>query len=107
MAAIGRWLSAFGYRNVAYLGCLAVLMLLASAFPPGSPSQLIRAAWFFVMMNWAAVSLLFFAVNAVLVVVDLANGRSPLKPLIACALPILFIIVPALIFGEIAPVAGN
>ena len=42
---------------------------------------------------WSVVSLIFFIANAV-AIASLARGRSAAKPLIACALPILCIVVP-------------
>ena len=43
---------------------------------------------------WSVVSLIFFIANAGLAIGSLARGRSAMKPLIACALPILCIVLP-------------
>jgi hypothetical protein len=43
---------------------------------------------------WGLVSLIFFIANAGLAIGAIARGRSPTKPLIACALPIVCISSP-------------
>jgi hypothetical protein len=99
LALLARWLAAFGYRNIAYLGLVAALVALGWALPPTSPSKAVRAAWFFILMNWVAASSVFFAVNAVLLVVAVVKGRAPIRESIACALPVLCIVVPAAFLG--------
>lgn len=99
MAIIRRWAAAFGYRNILYLALVAALVLLSLPFPANNPSNFSRAAWYFALMNWAAVSLVFFFVNTVLVVIALVKGQSPVIPLIACVLPVLCVVVPGIIFG--------
>ena len=90
-----RWAVQLGYRNIAYAVFIAVLfpfaMLVEAGGPhgPDSGSGVVTA-----IMLWAAVSLVFFLVNAVLLIIALAKGRSPVKSLIACALPISCIVLP-------------
>jgi len=54
---------------------------------------------------WSAVSLLFFIANAGLVIGSIARGRSATKPLIACALSILCVVLP-LLLGHLALIWG-
>jgi hypothetical protein len=95
LETIGRWLAAFGYRSVAYVVFVALLfpfaMLLEAAGPHGPDSG---GGGMTALVLWALVSLVFFAVNLVLVIVALAKGRSPQRPLIACALPVLCVAAP-------------
>ena len=66
-------------------------MLLEAAGPKGPDSGGgITAA----IILWSVVSLIFFIANAGLVIGSIARGRSATKPLIACALPIVCIVVP-------------
>ena len=46
---------------------------------------------------WGVVSLIFFIANAGLAIGSIARGRSPTKPLIACALPIVCVVLPLLL----------
>src|SRR6202011_5210340 len=43
---------------------------------------------------WGVVSLIFFIANTGLLISSVARGRSAMKPLIACALPIVCVVLP-------------
>ena len=47
---------------------------------------------------WSVVSLIFFTANAASVNARLIRGQSAARPLIACAVPILGIVIPLLFF---------
>jgi hypothetical protein len=95
MTIVVQWAERFGYRNIAYAAFIACLFPFAALVEAGGPhgpdagSGVVTA-----IMLWVAVSVVFFLVNAVLSVIALAKGRSPVKSLIACALPILCIVLP-------------
>ncbi len=99
MRLIARWAAAFGYRNIVYIACVGLLALIGWELSTRNPSNTVRAVWYYGLTNWAGASLLFFGVNAVLAVVALVKGESPRIPLIACALPVLCIVVPRLLAG--------
>src|SRR5215469_10621430 len=82
----------FGYRNLAYLACVASLFALAPlvdipALDPEDGGELGLA-----FALWAAVSIAFFLTNAVLAVIAAARGRSLRAASIACCLPVLCLI---------------
>jgi hypothetical protein len=74
-----------------YIGFVSLLVPFAMALngprPPGAQSP---GGTAFALLLCVAVSAGFFAINAGLVVVDLAKGRRVAKALIGCALPIVF-----------------
>jgi len=81
-------LARFGWRNVAYLGFVVLLIpfgIALEASGPGGPDRGggVAAA----VMLWAIVSVLFFLVNAVLAIVAFAKGKPFDHALLACALP--------------------
>ena len=87
------WWRRFGRRNLAYVAFVVLLVpfgMVLEASGPGGPDRGggISAA----LMMWAIGSAAFFIVNVVLLVVALAKGRPPVKPLIGCALPIAIIV---------------
>jgi hypothetical protein len=95
---VREWAALIGRRNIAYLVFVSLLvpfgMLMEAAGPKGPDSGGgIMAA----IILWSVVSLIFFVVNAGLLISSLARGRSAMKPLIACALPILCIAAPLLV----------
>jgi hypothetical protein len=66
-------------------------MLMEAAGPQGPDSGGgIMAA----IILWGVVSLIFFIANAGLLISSVARGRSAMKPLIACALPIVCVVLP-------------
>ena len=95
MDRIQEWVAFVGRRNIAYVVFVSLLvpfgMLLDAAGPRGPDSGGgIMAA----MILWSMVSLIFFIANAGLLISSLARGRSAMKPLIACALPIVCVVLP-------------
>jgi hypothetical protein len=95
MDRIQEWAALIGRRNIAYVVFVSLLVpfgrLMEAAGPKGPDSGGgIMAA----IILWSVVSLIFFIANAGLVIGSIARGRSATKPLIACALPIVCIVVP-------------
>ena len=89
------WVAFIGRRNIAYVVFVSLLvpfgLLLEAAGPQGPDAGGgIRAA----IILWGVVSLIFFIANAGLAIGSIARRRSPTKPLIACALPIVCIVLP-------------
>jgi hypothetical protein len=94
---IQKWGALVGRRNIAYVVFVSLLvpfgMLMEAAGPRGPDSGGgIMAA----IILWSIVSLIFFITNAGLAIGAIARGRSVTKPLIACALPIVCILLPLL-----------
>jgi predicted metal-binding membrane protein len=85
-------LARFGVRNIVYVAVIALLIVYANVNQHGDPAgRGMDAA--LVTFVWAAFSLVFFAVNLVLVFVAL-NKRLPVsKPVIGCMLPFLSLVV--------------
>src|SRR6202035_1098575 len=82
-------------RNIAYVVFVTLLvpfgMLMEAAGPQGPDSGGgIMAA----IILWGVVSLIFFIANAGLLISSVARGRPAMKPLIACALPIVCVVFP-------------
>ena len=95
MNHIQEWAALIGRRNIAYVVFVSLLvpfgMLMEAAGPQGPDTGGgIMAA----ILLCSVVSLIFFIVNAGLAIGSIARGRSATKPLIACALPIVCIILP-------------
>ena len=84
------WLK-FGQRNNLYIGFIVLLIPFGLALdgprPPGTQSP---GGIAFALMLCGVVSLVFFVMNAGLIVVDLSRGRRIAKALIGCALPLVF-----------------
>jgi hypothetical protein len=98
MDRIREWAAFVGRRNIAYVVFVSLLvpfgMLLEAAGPKGPDTGGgIMAA----IILWSVVSLIFFIANTGLLIGSLARGTSARKPLIACALPMVLIIVPLLL----------
>ena len=95
MDRIQEWAALIGRRNIAYVVFVFLLvpfgMLLEASGPKGPDSGGgITAA----IILWSVVSLIFFIANAGLLISSVARGRSAMKPLIACALPIVCVVLP-------------
>ena len=69
-----------------------MVMEVAGPKGPDSGAGIIAA-----IILWSVVSLIFFIANAGLAIGSTARGRSATKPLIACALPIVCIVLPLLL----------
>jgi hypothetical protein len=84
------WLK-FGQRNILYIGFVVLLIPFGMALDgrrlAGTQSL---GGLAFALMLCGTVSLGFFLINAGLFVFDLAKGRRVAKPLIGCALPLVF-----------------
>ena len=86
----------FGQRNLLYIGFVTLLGPLGLALEGPRPvgAQGLGAQGMdglaFALMMCALVSLVFFLINAGLVVFDLTKGRRIAKALIGCALPAVF-----------------
>ena len=98
MDRIREWVALIGRRNIAYVVFVSLLVpfsiFMEAAGPQGPDAGGgIMAA----MILWSVVSLIFFIANAGLAIGAIARGRSATKPLIACALPIVCIILPLLL----------
>jgi hypothetical protein len=95
MDHIREWAALVGRRNIAYVVFVSLLVpfgkFMEAAGPQGPASGGgIMAA----IILWGVVSLIFFIVNAGLAIGAIVRGRSALKPLIACALPIFCVVLP-------------
>jgi len=95
---VREWAALIGRRNIAYVVFVSLLVpfsiFMEAAGPQGPDSGGgITAA----IMLWGVVSLIFFIANAGLALGAITRGRSATKPLIACALPILCIVLPLLL----------
>ena len=98
MDRVREWAALVGRRNIAYVVFVSLLVpfsiFMEAAGPQGPDAGGgIMAA----MILWSVVSLIFFIANAGLAIGAIARGRSATKPLIACALPIVCIILPLLL----------
>jgi hypothetical protein len=87
-------LARIGWRNVGYLAFVLALIPFGLALEASGPSGPdsgggVMAA----IILWAIVSGLFFLVNAVLAIVGFARNRPVGPALIACALPMLVVIL--------------
>jgi hypothetical protein len=95
MDLIQEWAALIGRRNIAYvvfvslLAPFGMLMEAAGTQGPDSGGGIMAA-----IILWGVVSLIFFIANAGLLISSLARGRSAMKPLIACALPIVCVVLP-------------
>ena len=81
----------FGQRNILYLGFVMLLPALGLALdgprPAGSQSL---GGMGLAVMACTIVSLLFFAINAGLAVMDLIKRRRAVKSLTGCGLALMF-----------------
>jgi cbb3-type cytochrome oxidase subunit 1 len=106
-ASIGGWVASIGGANIGYMVFVVSLVVLGvtqsvldRSYGGGGPQfsgSYLAAPLFWVLFMGGGpilmVSVVFFAVNAVLAIVALVRGRSAAKPLIGCALPILVVAV--------------
>ena len=87
-----------GRRNIAYVvfvsaGPLrATLMQAAGPQGPHAGGGIMAA-----IILWNVVSLIFFTANGAPAIARLIRGQPAAKPLIACALPLLCMVVPLLL----------
>src|SRR5690606_30816480 len=87
------WLSRWGRRNLAYVAFVAILITAANALEASGPQGPDSGGGImFGLIVWGLVSLIFFVVNAILLIVALARDGNALKPFIACLLPVLVIV---------------
>ena len=87
------WWRRFGGRNWAYLAFVALLVpfgIALEASGPGGPDRGggVAAA----LMLGGIGTALFFAINAVLLIIALVKNQPAAKPAIACALPIAIVL---------------
>jgi hypothetical protein len=82
----------FGRRNVAYVIFLALLVLDAVTNNDNDPAGRGGEAGL-IMLLWIVVTLVFGGANFVLMFVALAKRRPAGKPIIACVLSLLSVIV--------------
>ena len=95
MGILAGWAATAGYRNFAYVAFVGFLFpfgLWVESLGPHGPDAG-GGIWAAILL-WAAVSVVFFVVNLALLVIALAKGRPAAKPGIACALPVLCIVLP-------------
>ena len=87
-----RW-RRFGYRNIAYLAFLVLLIPFGIALEASGPAGPDRGGGVgaAVMMGGIG-TLLFFIANAVLLLIALIKRRPARIPLIACALPVAIVV---------------
>ena len=98
MDRVREWAALVGRRNIAYVVFVSLLVpfgtLMEAAGPQGPDS---RGGIMAAIILWGVVSLIFFIANAGLAIGSIVRGRSATKPLIACALPIVCIVLPLLL----------
>jgi len=82
----------FGLRNVVYVIFLALLVPDAVTNNDSDPADRGGEAGL-IMFLWAAVSLIFGGANLVLMFVALAKRLPARKPIVACVLSLLSVIV--------------
>jgi hypothetical protein len=88
----GTIMSWFGYRNIAFI-VFVVLLILYASLVPGSDAAGRAYESVAVTMLWIVVALPFFAINAVLLGTAFVKERPATKPLIASLLSALSVIV--------------
>jgi hypothetical protein len=95
------WPKRFGYRNIAYLASIPLLIVLAVTLEAsGAQGPDARGAGGAAVLIWGIGSTVFFLVNAVLAIIALVRGQPAAKPAIACAMP-LGLVLLTLLFLEI------
>ena len=95
------WYRRFGRRNLAYIAFTILLIPAAIGIESTGPRGPDAGGGIMAgLMLWGIVSLAFFVINAVLLVIALAKGEQAGKPLLACALP-LAIVVGAMLLQDL------
>jgi len=88
------WLESVGRRNLAYIAFVLLLIPLANLLEANGPQGPDAGGGIMLgIIVWALVSLVFFVLNAILLIAALVRNGNALKPFIACLLPILVIVV--------------
>lgn len=86
-------LGRIGRRNIGYIAFVAVLIPLALLLEENGPrGPDAGGGIMFGLIIWALVSVVFFLINLILLIRDLARQQPAAKAFIACALPILAIV---------------
>lgn len=86
------WWRKIGRRNIAYVAFVALLIPAAIWLESTGSQGPDRGAGLMAgLVIWGFVSLVFFAANAILLIVALVRNQPFAKSLIACALPPLII----------------
>ena len=93
LAAVAR---SFGYRNLGYLAFVALLFPLAPLLDAATVDPEDGGGLGLALALWAAVSIAFFLINAVLAVIAAARGRPLGAASISCGLPVLCLIAAAI-----------
>src|SRR5438270_12475608 len=88
----GTVMSRFGYRNIAFVVFIVLLILYASLVPGSDAAGRANESAAATML-WMVVALPFFAVNAVLLGTAFVKERPATKPLIASLLSALSAVV--------------
>lgn len=92
-----RWISVWGRRNLAYTIFVIILIPLANILEANGPSGPDAGGGIMLgLIVWALVSLVFFVVNAILLVVALVKEKTAMKPFIACLLPVIVVVATLL-----------
>jgi hypothetical protein len=87
------WITKVGRRNLAYVIFVAILVLVANLLEAGGPVGPDAGGGMMMgFIAWGLVSLVFFAVNLILLIRALVKSLPVRKPLVACLLPVLLIV---------------
>lgn len=86
------WLQSWGRRNLLYTVFVIFLIPLANILEANGPQGPDAGGGIMLgLIIWALVSLVFFVVNAILLIIALVKNRDGMKPFIACLLPVIVI----------------
>ena len=98
MALVQEWAARLGHRNIAYVVFVSLLVpfgaLMEAAGPKGPDAG---GAIMDAVILWGVVSLIFFTANAAPAIARIIRGQPAAKHSIACALPIVCIVLPLLL----------
>ncbi|WP_374372056.1 hypothetical protein [Dongia sp.] len=93
------WIATWGKRNLAYTVFVILLIPLANLLEASGPKGPDAGGGIMLgLIVWGLVSLVFFLVNAILLIIALVKERSAMKPFIACLLP--GIVIAATLIAE-------